>query len=132
MGGGHAGDVAGPSELASEDVRLSGIDSGVSEGGGVGDVVMPRLPSGSSGDCAGAAVVEGAELVEEPSSETPRFGSEQQDPKHEGDLNGGFGANADVPRFGDGLARGAEGLASLGDVVVDVDAVAEAFLKLCL
>ena len=30
-GGGHAGGVAGPSELAPEDVRLDGVDAGVSE-----------------------------------------------------------------------------------------------------
>lgn len=40
-GGGHPGDVAGPSELAPEDVRLDGVDAGGSEGGGVGDVMMP-------------------------------------------------------------------------------------------
>ena len=40
-GGGHAGDVGGPSELAPSGVRLVGMDSGVSEGGGVGHVVMP-------------------------------------------------------------------------------------------
>ena len=40
-GGGHAGDVTGPSELAPEDAGLDGVDSGVSESGGVGDVVVP-------------------------------------------------------------------------------------------
>ena len=36
-GCGHAGDVAGPPELAPEDLRLDGVDCGVGGGGGVGD-----------------------------------------------------------------------------------------------
>ena len=62
-------------ELAPEDARLDGVDSGVSEGGGVDDVVMTGVPSESSDDCAGAPVVAGAEFVEGSSSETPLFGS---------------------------------------------------------
>ena len=64
-----------PSELASEDVGLDGVDSGVGKGGGAGDVVIPGVPSEGSDDCASAAVVEGAKFVEGPCSETRRFGS---------------------------------------------------------
>ena len=35
-GGGHADDMASPSELTPEDVGLNGVDSGVGESGGVG------------------------------------------------------------------------------------------------
>ena len=73
-------------------------------------------------------MVEGAKFVEEPSSETPRFGSEQQNAEHEGGVDGGFGADVDVSRSEDGLAQGTEGLAGLGDVVIDINAVVEGFV----
>ena len=43
-------------------------------------------------------------------------------------MNGGFGVDVKVPWFEDGLGQGADSLAGLGDVVVDVDAVVEFFL----
>ena len=49
--------------MAPGDVGLGGVNSGVVEGGGVGDVVMPGVSLGGSDDFAGAAVVEGAEFV---------------------------------------------------------------------
>ena len=58
-GGGHTSDVAGPSELAPDNVGLNGVDSSVGEGGGAGDLVVPGVPPGCFGDCAGAAVVKG-------------------------------------------------------------------------
>ena len=66
----RAGDMASPSELAPDDVGLDRVDCGVGDGGGVGDVVMPGVPSGGFDDCASVAVVEDANFVEGPCSET--------------------------------------------------------------
>ena len=85
------------------------------------------MPSGSSDDCAGVAVVGALSSLR---GRAVRHHDSDPNSRMLGTMGVciGFSADVDVSGSEDGLVQGTDGLADLGDVVIDIGAVVEGFV----